>query len=91
MVDSVAHLDLIDAAAEQRRAPVRIFCIDVDAGWRVAAGGCTVGAKRSPLHDPARSVELAREVVARPGFELDGLMAYEAADRRGRRPAAGEP
>ena len=37
----------------------------------------TIGPKRSPLHDPAQVAELAREIVSRPGLELDGLMAYE--------------
>ena len=37
-----------------------------------------LGAKRSPLHDPAQVAELAREIVARPEVELDGIMAYEA-------------
>ena len=51
-------------------------CIDVDAGWRL--GLMAIGAKRSPLHDVAHVTNLASAIVARPGLELDGLMAYEA-------------
>ena len=41
-------------------------------------GLMTIGAKRSPLHDPRPGAKLAREIVARTEVELDGLMAYEA-------------
>jgi len=71
-VDCLEHLDAIEAAGG---GPVKV-CLDVDAGWRV--GLMTIGAKRSPLHDPLHVQELARAVVARPGLRLDGLMAYEA-------------
>jgi D-serine deaminase-like pyridoxal phosphate-dependent protein len=68
MVDCREHLDLLPPAVK--------VCIDVDAGWRLPGGVMTIGAKRSPLHDPAQIAEFAREIVAR-GFVLDGLMAYE--------------
>ena len=48
MVDCREHLDVI--AAAEPDGPVKV-CIDVDAGWRVG-GVMTIGAKRSPLHDP---------------------------------------
>src|SRR3954465_6411638 len=32
---------------------------------------------RAPLRDPLQVQELAREIVARPELQLDGLMAYE--------------
>jgi len=72
MVDCREHLDAIRAAGG---GPVKV-CVDVDAGWRV--GLMTIGAKRSPLHDPDHVADLAREIVSRPEVELDGLMAYEA-------------
>src|SRR4051794_37084170 len=72
MVDCREHLDAI--AAAEPEGPVKV-CIDVDAGWRV--GVMTMGAKRSPLHDPLQVAELAREIVSRPYLQLDGLMAYE--------------
>ena len=92
MVDSLAHLDLIDdacGAASTRRA-VRV-CIEVDAGFRLAGGRVKIGPKRSPLRTPAQVAELARAVVARPGVELAALMAYEGhvagvGDRPRRRP-----
>ena len=78
MVDSVAHLDLIDDAcgpASERR-PVRV-CIDVDASYHLAGGRVRIGPKRSPLRSGAEVAALARAVVARPGVELAALMAYE--------------
>jgi D-serine deaminase-like pyridoxal phosphate-dependent protein len=78
MVDSVEHLDLIDAVADSgRRAPVRI-CLDVDASLRLAGGRVHLGVRRSPVRDPESAAALARAVVERPGFTLVGLMAYEA-------------
>ena len=50
-------------------------CVDVDAGWRVV-GLITLGAKRSPLHDPDHVAKL-REIARGPACKLDGLMAYE--------------
>ena len=77
MIDSVEHLDFIDAATPDRPSPVQV-CIDVDAGWWPLGGRVRVGAKRSPVHDVEDAAELARVVVARDGFELRGVMAYEA-------------
>jgi D-serine deaminase-like pyridoxal phosphate-dependent protein len=88
MVDSLAQLDLLDAAARgtaggadrggvPARAPVRV-CIELDAGLWVLGGRVRIGAKRSPLHTPAQVVALARAILARDGVELVGLMAYEA-------------
>src|SRR5438552_2775958 len=36
-VDSVEHLDLIDAVAGHKRPPVRV-CLELDASWRLAGG-----------------------------------------------------
>jgi D-serine deaminase-like pyridoxal phosphate-dependent protein len=76
MVDCREHLDAIKTAGATA-GPVKV-CLDVDAGWRTLGGLMQLGAKRSPLHDPAHVQDLAREIVARPEVELDGLMAYEA-------------
>lgn len=76
MVDSVDHLDIVDAAAPRRAGSVRV-CIDIDVGWHRAAGRIWIGPKRSPLRDCADVVALARAIAARPGFELVGLMGYE--------------
>jgi D-serine deaminase-like pyridoxal phosphate-dependent protein len=78
MVDCREHLDLAGAAVrEAGGGPIRV-CLDVDASWWLLGGRLKVGAKRSPVRTPAHAAALAREIVARPEVELDGLMAYEA-------------
>ena len=74
MVDDVAHLDAVDAVRASPGVRVRV-AVDVDAGLRM--GGQHVGPKRSPLYDAAAVTDLARAVVARPGFDLVGAMTYE--------------
>jgi D-serine deaminase-like pyridoxal phosphate-dependent protein len=76
MIDSVGHLDLIDAAAPTSARPVRV-CLEFDTSLELARGRVRIGPKRSPLRTPAEVAALARAVVARPGFELAGLMGYE--------------
>ena len=76
MVDSVAHLDFLDAATAGRVRPLRV-CIEIDVSFHLAGGRVRIGPKRSPLRTPEAAAALAREVLARPGFELAGLMAYE--------------
>ena len=73
VVDDVAHLDVVDAARASA-VPVRV-ALDVDAGLRVA--GQHVGPKRSPLHEVADVLRLARTVEGRDGFRLVGVMTYE--------------
>ncbi|WP_395103374.1 amino acid deaminase/aldolase [Actinomadura sp. SCN-SB] len=75
MVDSDAHLDLIEEAAGGR--PVRV-CVDIDASYRPLGGRLRFGARRSPLHSPEQVRGLAERIVKRPGLRLVGLMAYEA-------------
>ncbi len=77
MVDDLTQLELLSAAGARAERPLRV-CIDVDASWRPLGGRLHVGAQRSPLHAPAQVAALAREIVARPGLRLVGLMAYEA-------------
>jgi D-serine deaminase-like pyridoxal phosphate-dependent protein len=77
MIDSAAHLDYIDAAVEERNAAVRV-CIDTDASLQLAGGHVHIGARRSPVHSAEQAKSLARAVVERPGYELVGLMSYEA-------------
>lgn len=74
MVDHLDHLDLVDSLRSSRAVPVRV-AIDVDAGLQVA--GRHVGPKRSPLHDVADVIRLARAVSDRQGFRLVGVMTYE--------------
>ncbi|MGC5077056.1 alanine racemase [Agrococcus sp. DT81.2] len=74
MVDSLEHLDVIDAAAPGH-PPMRI-ALELDASF--ALGPVRAGVRRSPVRDPASIGALAEAVVARRGFTLVGLMAYEA-------------
>lgn len=74
MVDSPAHLDVVDGARPPGGAEVRV-AVDVDAGLRLA--GQHIGPKRSPLQDTASIVALAREIDRRAGFRLVGAMTYE--------------
>lgn len=83
MVDETAQLDLIlDAARAPSGAPVlsprrRIrVAIELDAAY-APLPGVRMGALRSPLRRPQQVLDLAREVQARPGLSLVGLMAYE--------------
>jgi D-serine deaminase-like pyridoxal phosphate-dependent protein len=78
MVDDTDQLDLVDRGSPpQAREPVRV-CLDLDASLRLGDGRVHLGVRRSPVHDPAQARRLAEAVVGRPGFLLDGLMAYEA-------------
>jgi D-serine deaminase-like pyridoxal phosphate-dependent protein len=79
MIDSSAHLDIIEkvAAGLDEAHPVRV-CIDLDAGYVGLGGLLKAGARRSPVRTPAQAAELARDAVGRPGIKLAGLMAYEA-------------
>jgi D-serine deaminase-like pyridoxal phosphate-dependent protein len=74
MVDDVAQLDLVDSVRFSPTVPVKV-ALDVDAGLHKA--GRHFGPKRSPLHDAADVVALARTVAARDGVRLVGAMTYE--------------
>jgi D-serine deaminase-like pyridoxal phosphate-dependent protein len=76
MVDSVEHLDLIAAAVGDVAAPIRV-CLDFDASFWTARSRVKIGAKRSPIHTPEQARALAETIVARPGFQLAGMMSYE--------------
>ncbi|CAI9386795.1 alanine racemase [Microbacterium sp. T2.11-28] len=77
MVDDLAQLDAVDAAAPPATRPVLRVAIDADASWRAPVLG-HIGVRRSPVHDAAEVARLARGIAARPGFRLVGLMMYEA-------------
>jgi D-serine deaminase-like pyridoxal phosphate-dependent protein len=66
-----------EAGDAQAGSPVDV-CIDLDAGLWLAGGRIRIGAKRSPVHTPAQAAALAREILARKGMRLVGMMAYEA-------------
>jgi D-serine deaminase-like pyridoxal phosphate-dependent protein len=77
MVDSVDQLDYIESAAGPDGRPIRVS-IELDVGWWPLGGRLKVGAKRSPIRTPDQARELARDIAARPRFELAALMGYEA-------------
>src|SRR3546814_5639114 len=74
MIDSTAHLDVVDSIRSSKAVSVRV-AIDIDAGLRM--GGQHVGPKRSPLHETRAIADLARHIVDRPGFSLVGVMTSE--------------
>ncbi|WP_440711168.1 alanine racemase [Herbiconiux sp. YIM B11900] len=77
MIDSVEHLDLVDAVVPpSRRAVIRV-ALELDAAY-TAPGLGRLGVFRSPIHTVEEATALARAVVARPGFALVGMMAYES-------------
>ena len=77
MVDSIDHLDLVDSViAPSQRERIRV-CLELDASWNAPVLG-HLGVWRSPVHTPEDARALAVAIVSRPGFELVGLMAYEA-------------
>jgi D-serine deaminase-like pyridoxal phosphate-dependent protein len=77
MVDSIDQLDLIDAVlAPRERESIRV-CLELDASWDSRLLG-HIGVRRSPVHTVAQARALAEQIVARPGFTLVGIMAYEA-------------
>lgn len=74
MIDSPDHLAFIKATTGGGER-IRV-CLDVDASLRLL--GQHIGVRRSPLRTPAEVAELARQVAADDGFELVGVMFYEA-------------
>lgn len=77
MVDDSSQLDLIDSVCTPNARPVLRVAIDADASWRAPALG-HIGVRRSPLHTPEEVAAFAARIASRPGFELVGLMMYEA-------------
>jgi len=77
-IDSVGHLDFIDATLGAGHPPVRV-CLDLDMSWRPLPYGpvVQVGTWRSPLRTPAEAALFAETVVRRPGFSLVGVLGYE--------------
>ncbi|MCM1966977.1 amino acid deaminase/aldolase [Streptomyces sp. NPDC002812] len=76
MVDDLAQLELVDRARDGGAQEIRV-CLELDTALQLFGGRVRVGARRSPLREPAQLAELARAVSARPGFRVVGLMGYE--------------
>ncbi|MGA1837347.1 alanine racemase [Herbiconiux sp. 11R-BC] len=77
MIDSVEHLDLIDAAIAPGARPALRVAIELDASY-TAPGLGRLGVWRSPISTVSQAEALAHAVVSRPGFALVGMMAYES-------------
>jgi D-serine deaminase-like pyridoxal phosphate-dependent protein len=77
MVDSPAHLDLIESAIRGGSLKLPV-CLDLDVGWWPLRGKLVrIGPKRSPVRTPQHARHMASEIESRPGTRLGGLMAYE--------------
>jgi D-serine deaminase-like pyridoxal phosphate-dependent protein len=78
MVDSDAHLDLIESALEAAGggSPIRV-CMEIDVGWWPLSGRVKIGPKRSPIRTAEQARALAVEIERRAGVRLIGLMTYE--------------
>lgn len=93
MVDSLDHLDFIDAVLPPGRRETIRLCLELDAGWDAPVLG-HLGVRRSPVHTVGQVRALAAGIAARPGFGLVGVMGYEAqiagvGDRPAGRPLEG--
>ncbi|MBG6057240.1 D-serine deaminase-like pyridoxal phosphate-dependent protein [Cryobacterium sp. MP_M5] len=77
MVDSLDHLDFIDAVLPPGRRETIRLCLELDSGWDAPVLG-HLGVHRSPVHTVGQARALAAGIAARPGFRLVGLMGYEA-------------
>lgn len=77
MVDSPDQLDVIDAVLKPgQRESIRV-CLELDASWNAPVLG-HLGVWRSPVHGVDEARALAGYIVDRAGFDLVGMMAYEA-------------
>ena len=77
MVDSIAHLDFIDAVVAPAERETLRLCLELDSSWLAPVLG-HVGVFRSPVHSASAARELAETIARRPGFALVGMMGYEA-------------
>lgn len=75
MVDSVESLDHIDSLIGADHPSIRV-CIDVDASLKL--GPLHLGVRRSPVHSPRQAKKLAAAIEQRRGFDLVGVMFYDA-------------
>ena len=77
MVDHPDQLDVVDAVVGPRQRSEVQVCLDLDASLRLLDERVRLGPRRSPVHHAAEARNLAEAIVGRPGFHLDGMMAYE--------------
>lgn len=80
MVDSTETLDAIEGVVGRSHPALRV-CLDVDSSLRPGVLGIHpvhLGVRRSPVHTARQAGTLARRVAERAGFELVGVMFYDA-------------
>lgn len=77
MIDSVDQLDFIDSVVPPKTRETIRVAIELDSSWDAPVLG-HLGVWRSPIHTPEQAVSLALRIVSRPGFDLVGMMGYEA-------------
>lgn len=75
MVDSVESLDVIDAILGANHPTIRV-ALDIDSSLRI--GPAHLGVRRSPVHTVRQARKTAEQIVTRSGFNLVGLMFYDA-------------
>ncbi|MEV7398615.1 alanine racemase [Aeromicrobium sp. NPDC092404] len=75
MVDSTESLDHIDGLLGPGHPAIRV-CIDVDSSLKI--GPAHLGVRRSPVHTAEQAGALAAAIAGRPGFDLVGVMFYDA-------------
>lgn len=80
MIDSVEALRVVDTLVGGSHPELRV-CLDVDASLRPGVLGVHpihLGVRRSPVHSAKQAGALARAVSAHAGFDLVGVMFYDA-------------
>ncbi|EFQ84687.1 hypothetical protein HMPREF0063_10028 [Aeromicrobium marinum DSM 15272] len=75
MVDGLPALDAIDRVLGPRHPDLQV-CLDVDASYKI--GPVHLGVRRSPVHSVRQARRAAEAIVRRPGFDLVGVMFYDA-------------
>lgn len=78
MVDSIEHLDVIDACVPPNQRENLRLCLELDVSWQAPVLLGHVGVWRSPVRTAGEAAALAAAIEARAGFTLVGMMAYEA-------------
>jgi D-serine deaminase-like pyridoxal phosphate-dependent protein len=75
MVDSIAHVERVSAAAERAGTQIPL-CLDIDMSLPVP--GLHFGVWRSPLHTAEDARPVIERIQSAPGVFMDGVMGYEA-------------
>lgn len=77
VVDCRATLERLSSHASRRGVILEVV-VCVDMSLRAVGGRVHVGVRRSPLHDSAEVLALARHARELPGLGVAGLLGYEA-------------